>query len=208
MTPRQIVAWVSVGLLLIAIGTLVGIAATRAMDLPPSDGKSLAGIVQSIEEKDLGAIRSVEYERDWWKITGMWEVMVCKESCLKLYIDPKTGDERRRKSDDLEDELPPANTQGPSGIAKSFEDRKSGFITEIEFEHGAWQVKYREARGLSGALQPAKKRVFEPTRVPLTMGKPAPVIPPPEMDMTPPAQLTPMEPFDLPPRETLIRVAI
>lgn len=207
MTRRQIAAWLVGALLLLGAGTLVVMAVSRAMDLPPSEGQSLTAIVHSVERKDLGAIRSVEYERDWWKATGLWEITVCKESCLKLYIDPKTGDERRRKSDDLEDELPPANTRGPSTITKSFEDRKLGFITEIEFEHGAWHVKFREARGLSGALQPTKRRVFEPTRVSFNKGQPAPhATPPAQMGPTPPTQIGPLEPFHAPPKENLIRV--
>lgn len=164
MTRRQIATWLVGALLVLCLAAFAAITLNRVMDLPPSDGQRLTAIVQSVERKALGAIQGVEYERDWWKMTGLWEITVCEERCLKLYIDPKSGEERRRKSDDLEDELPPASTQKPSAIAKSFEDGKLGFITEMEFEHGAWQVKFREARGLSGALQPTKRLVFEPKR--------------------------------------------
>lgn len=162
MTRRQIVSWLIGAALLLGAGALAWMAAMRTLDLPPSDAHSLAGILHSVERKDVGAIKSVEYERDWWQLTGAWEVTACKQSCFKLYIDPKTGEERRRKSDEAEDELPPARTQGATAIARSFEQGKFGFITEMEFEHGAWQVKFREARGLTGALQPTRRRVFEP----------------------------------------------
>jgi hypothetical protein len=201
MTRRQIATWLVGALLLLGGGTLAAIAVMRAMDLPPSDGQSLTAIVQSVERKDLGAIRSVEYERDWWQVSGLWEITLCKERCLKLYIDPKTGEERRRKSDDLEDELPPANTQGPSAIAKSYEEGKLGFITEIEFEHGAWQVKFRETRGLFGALEATKRRVFAPAPVSFSKERPVP-------RAAPPAHMEPREPFRSPSQSNLIRVGI
>jgi hypothetical protein len=186
MTRRQIATWL-VGMLLSVGGvTLLAITVVRAMDLPPSDGQSLTAIVQSVEREGLGAIRSVEYERDWWQISGLWEITVCKENCFKLYIDSKTGEERHRRPKNSKDELPPANTQGPSAIAKSFEDGKLGHITEIEFEQGVWQVEYREARGLIGALQPTKRRVFTPA--PVSFSKELPVPP-----SAPPANIEPRE---------------
>ena len=199
MTRKQIAAWLAAGLLLLGAGTLAVITVIRTMDLPPSDGQSLTAIVGSVEQKKLGAIRSVEYEREWWQASGWWEITACKESCFKLYFDPKTGEETRRSSDELEDELPPANMQGPSVIAKHFEDRKLGFITEIEFENGAWQVKFRESRSLSGALQPTKRRVFEPTHASLRKELQVP-------RATPPAQRGPRAPFLAPSRDNLIRV--
>lgn len=168
MTRRQIATWLIGALLVLGAGTLAVIGAMRALDVPPTGAQSLAGILQSVERKDVGAIHGAEYERDWWRLSGDWQVTACKESCLTLYIDAKTGEERRRKSEDLDDEAPPPNAQGAAALARSFEERKLGFITEMEFEHGAWQVKYREVRGLSGALQPTKRRVFEPVQASLT----------------------------------------
>jgi hypothetical protein len=199
MTRKQIANWLAGGLLALGAGALVVVAVIRAMDLPPSDSESLAAIVQSVESKNLGAIRSVEYERAWWQLRGLWEITACVETCFKLYIDPRTGVERHRNSEGLEDQLPPPNTQGPSGIAKFFEDRKLGFITEIEFEHGAWQVTFREARGLTGALQPNKQRVFEPIHTSL---KKEDLVP----RTTPPVDVGPREQFPTPSREKLIRV--
>lgn len=171
MTRRQIVAWLIAALLFLAAGALAGIAATRALDVPPTDAQSLTAILLSVERKGVGTVRSVEYERDWWQLTGDWEVTACKETCLTLYIDAKSGEERRRKSDELEDDVPP-DVRGAAALARSFEEGKLGFITEMEFEHGAWQVKYREARGLAGALQPTKRRVFEPVRASSLTRKP------------------------------------
>jgi hypothetical protein len=199
MTPKQIATRLAGGLLAVGAGALVVVGVIRAMDLPPSDSESLAAIVQTVERKNLGAIRSVEYEREWWQLRGLWEITACVESCFKLYIDPKTGVERRRNSEEVEDQLPPPDIQGPSAIAKFFEDRKLGFITEIEFAHGAWQVKFREARGLTGALQPSKQRVFEPLRTSLRKEEFVP-------RTTPPADIAPPGRFPTPDREKLIRV--
>lgn len=187
LARRQIAIWLVAALLLLCSGTLAAIAAMRAMGLPPSDGQSLAAIVQSVERKDLGAIGSIEYERDWWRVGGSWEFTVCREGCFKLYIDPRTGEEGRRELDESKRELPPANTQSPSAIAKSFENGRFGFITEIEFEQGAWQVEFREARGLYGALQPTKRRVFEPTPIPMSRERRVPRSAPPMIRVSAPA---------------------
>jgi hypothetical protein len=169
------------------------------MDLPPSDGRSLTSIVQSVEQKGLGVIQSVEYERDWWTITGRWKVTACNERCLKLYIDPRSGEEVRRKSDDLEDELPPPNTQGAAAIAKSFEGGKRGYLLEMEFEHGAWKVEFREERGLLGALKPSRQRVYQPTAIPASEQSKAP-------RLRRPMESAPGEPPRLPASRNEIRV--
>jgi hypothetical protein len=115
----------------------------RTLELPPSDGQALSAIVQSVERQDLGIIRSVEYERDWWKLNGRWEVSVCKERCVEIYIDARSGMEERRKSGDSEDPLPPMDGKALSAISRSVEERKAGVITEMEFEDGRWEVELR-----------------------------------------------------------------
>jgi hypothetical protein len=179
MTRRRIARWTAAAFLFIAAGFLVGTTITRLLDLPPSDGESLANIVQSVEQKELGAIQSLEYEREWWQPSGSWEVVACHDQCTKLYIDAKTGHETRREFKDAKDDLAPANSKDPVAIAKSFEIAK-GVITEIEFERGAWHVKYREQGGLFGALQPTKRRAFEPSRAAPTQERVAPPMTPPE----------------------------
>jgi hypothetical protein len=185
MTRRQITVWVAGALLLVCAGALVGTTVTRALDVPPSNGQSLAAIVQSVEQNGLGVIQSIEYEREWWQLSGSWEIKTCKERCLRLRIDPKSGKEVHRKSYDLEQELPPVNTQGPSVIATSFERGKLGVITEIEFEDGVWQVEFRENGGLWGAWEATKRRVFQPAPNPVSKGRGS--------DAPPPAHAVPGE---------------
>ncbi|GIL21301.1 MAG: PepSY domain-containing protein [Candidatus Jettenia sp.] len=57
---------------------------------------------------------------------------------------PKSGKEKRRKTDDSDDELPPANTKPLSAIVQSLEDRNQGVITNVEFDEGLWEVELRE----------------------------------------------------------------
>jgi hypothetical protein len=162
MTRRRLATLATVGILLIASGVLLGAGVTQLLDLPPRDSQSLVSILQSVERKGLGVIQSAEYERVWWRISGVWEIVACKDRCMELHIDPKSGQEVHRKSEELKDELPPPNAQSPSAIAKAFEVSNRGLITEIEFENGAWQLKFRESRGLLAALQPYKRRVVQP----------------------------------------------
>ena len=76
MTRRRIAVWLSSALVLAGIGALAASVLIRAMELPPSGGQALAAIVQSVERKDLGVIKSIEYEPDWWKLGGWWEISV------------------------------------------------------------------------------------------------------------------------------------
>jgi hypothetical protein len=161
---RQIALRLLAVLVLAALGAVGGVAAIRALELPPADGVPLAGLVQSVEKRHAGFVRSIEYERDWWRFGGAWELEVCAETCVKLSIDAATGEELAREADDPRDGLPPPETKGPAAIAKSFADHHLGVITEIEFAHGVWQVEFRGERGLLGALKPNLRRVFEPVR--------------------------------------------
>jgi len=164
MTARRIAFWLLATLLMLAVGVLAGVALTRAMDLPPAKARSLSDILSAVERKGLGAVAGVEYEREWWQLTGRWEVRVCAQECLELTIDPQTGQEMTRKPADAENGVPPQNAASPTQITRVFEQRGLGVILEMEFAHGAWQVEFREARGLLGALQPTRRRVYEPLR--------------------------------------------
>lgn len=163
MSKKKIAAWLLGAILLMAVGMLAGVGFSRVMDLPPADGMSLVAIVESVERKDIGVVQSVEYERAWWQLRGVWEVKVCKARCVRMEIDPMTGAELRRKSEELKDELPPSNTRTASHVARSFEAGRLGNVTEIEFEHGAWQVRFRDRRGLLGALQPDQRGLIPAT---------------------------------------------
>jgi undecaprenyl-diphosphatase len=161
MTPPRIGMLAVAGILFISATVLVGGLATRMLDVPPRGGHSVGSILLSVEQQGLGIIHSAEYERDWWRMSGVWEVTACKDRCMELHIDPMTGLELRRKAEKLKDELPSPNAQSPSAIARSFEVSNAGVITEIEFEDGAWEITYRESRGLRGALQSKKRRVLQ-----------------------------------------------
>jgi hypothetical protein len=87
----------------------------------------------------LGVFTSAELDDGWW------EVKVCKAgACQKLYIDPTSGAEKRRRQADSHDELPPANARPLSAIVQSIEDRGLGAITEVEFDDGFWEVEFRK----------------------------------------------------------------
>ena len=69
ITRKQIAVSLAAAVLLAGIGALAATVLIRAMELPPSDGQALAAIVQSVERKRPGDIKSIEYEPDWWKLT-------------------------------------------------------------------------------------------------------------------------------------------
>ena len=162
---RLIFLWLLAGLALASVSAFAGFLVGRGLDLPPPNGVTLETILRSVEQKNLGTMRSIEYERKWWQRTGVWQLDVCRDACLKLDIDPRSGAEVRRKSADgpAAHAMPPPSTQGLAAVVRSFTDRNSGVIMEIEFEHGAWQIKYR-VRGLVGIFQPSQSRVLEPVR--------------------------------------------
>lgn len=110
-----------------------------ASDLPPSGSKLLSTILKSVEGQEFGVITGAEFDDGWW------EVKVCKDdACQKRYIDPKSGDENRRRKTDTDNELPSANAKSLSAIVQSVEDRGLGFITEVEFDDGFWEVELRK----------------------------------------------------------------
>jgi hypothetical protein len=106
----------------------------QADELPPQGSQPLSKILQSVEKKDLGRISEAEFDH------GLWEVKVCKEhACEKLYIKPQNGHVVRRKNKGPDD-IPPEGATPVSKIVKSIEAHQLGTITELEFEHGMWNV--------------------------------------------------------------------
>lgn len=83
----------------------------------------------------------------------MWEVKVCAtDGCQKLYINPKSGKEKRRKRIGS-DEIPPTNVLILSTIIQSFEARKLGTITDVEFDEGFWDVElFKRGQGIELAI--------------------------------------------------------
>lgn len=123
-------------LLLVVSVLLATMAIIGAGELPPPGSKPLSAILKSVEGQELGVIMSAEFDDSWW------EVKVCKSlDCLKLYIDPRSGGEKRRETDDSDDELPPENIKPLSAIIQSLEDRNLGIITDVEFDEEFWKVK-------------------------------------------------------------------
>lgn len=117
---------------------LAPLSGADAGELPPPDARPLSVILQSVEEQKLGSISEAEFD------DGFWEVKVCASSaCQKLYLDPRTAAEKYRRKTDTE-EIPPANSMPISTIIQSVEARELGTITEVEFEHGFWEVELRK----------------------------------------------------------------
>ena len=120
-----------------------------ASELPPPGGKPLSAILKSVEGQLLGVITSTDFDDGWW------EVKVCKaHACQKLYIDPKSGEEKRQREADS-DEIPPENAMLLSTIIQSVEASGLGIITEVDFDDGSWEVDLRkDGREIELAIDP------------------------------------------------------
>jgi hypothetical protein len=121
-----------------------------AGELPPAGSKPLSAIIQSVEGQKAGVVTSSEFD------DGLWEVKVCEgRACNKLYIDPTSGAEQRRRKTDA-DELPPAHAKPLSAIVRSIEGGNTGIITEIEFDDGFWEAELRhDGRKIKLEVDPA-----------------------------------------------------
>lgn len=109
-----------------------------AGEAPPPYSRPLSAILSSVEMQRLGGIAEAEFD------SGLWEVKVCDaRACQKLYIDPRSGRETRRRSTGAE-EMPPANAKLLSTIVESIESTRSEVITEVEFDDGFWEVELRK----------------------------------------------------------------
>lgn len=139
---RSLLLGVSV---LLATITIVG-----AGELPPPGSKPFSAILKSIEGQELGVITSAEFDDGWW------EVKVYKgRDCFDLYIDPKSGEEKRREPVLAGNELPPANVKTLSSIIQSLEGRKPGVIMGVEFDDGFWEVKlHKDGREIKLDIDP------------------------------------------------------
>jgi hypothetical protein len=134
MTSKSIMSF------LLGLGLfLAPLSMAGAGEVPPPGSKPLSAILKSLEGQELGVFTSTEFDDGWW------EVKVCKAgACQKLYIDPKSGEEKRRRKADSDDALPPANAKSLSAIVQSIEDRGMGTIMEVEFDDGFWKVELRK----------------------------------------------------------------
>jgi hypothetical protein len=125
--------------ILLVFGLLLApLSVTVAGDLPSPGSRPLSAILKSVEEQRLGAITEAEFEDD------LWEVKICDVgACHKLYIDARSGEEKRRRRA-FPAEIPPANAMLLSTIVESVEARELGVITEVDFDDGFWEVVLRK----------------------------------------------------------------
>ncbi|GHU46095.1 hypothetical protein AGMMS50289_18700 [Betaproteobacteria bacterium] len=127
-----------------------------AGDVPPADSKPLSEILKAVEQQKLGVISESEFDNDFWELNdGFWKVKVCNAgACQKLYIDPKSGTEKRRRKTDSDD-IAPTDAMPLSAIVQAVEASGLGIITEVEFDDGYWKLELRkDARKIKLALDP------------------------------------------------------
>jgi hypothetical protein len=126
------------------VGVLLLGAGSASADRPPADSKPLSEILQGVEKSRPGAVISAEFERQ------LWEIVVCDaggRQCREVYVDPRTGQDRRVGRESSWEIRPPTSGKIASEIARSVEDRKLDLITEIQYDDPVWEVKVRAERG-------------------------------------------------------------
>ena len=136
--------------ILLVFGLLLApLSVAGAGDFPSPGSKPLSAILKSVEEQRLGVITEAEFD------DGLWEVKICDVgACQKLYIDPRSGEEKRRRNT-YPDKMPPANAMPLSTIVQSVEARESGVITEVDFDDGFWEVElHKDGRKSKLAIDP------------------------------------------------------
>lgn len=136
--------------ILLVFGLLLApLSVAGAGELPSPGSRPLSAILKSVEEQRLGVITEAEFDN------GLWEVKICDVgACQKLYIDPRSGEEKRRRKTSP-DEMPSANAMLLSTIVQSVEARQLGVITEVDFDDGFWEVELRkDGRKIKLAIDP------------------------------------------------------
>jgi len=117
---------------------LAPLCIAEAGEIPPQGSKSLSEILKSVEQQKLGGIAEAEFD------DCLWEVKACDVgACQKLYIDPMSAEEKRRRKTDS-DEMPPANAVPLSRIIQSVEARGLGILTEVEYDNALWELDLRK----------------------------------------------------------------
>lgn len=126
---------------LLAVFTLILFLPPVAMadEMPPPGSKPLSAVLKSVEKDKSGLVTEAEFDDQ------RWEIKICRAGdCQKLYIDPVTGTESRRRKTAPDDDLPPADAVPLSAVVQSIEDRNLGVVTEAEFDDGLWEIKVRK----------------------------------------------------------------
>ena len=102
------------------------------------DNQTLSAILKSVEEKEKGIITKAAYDE------GLWEVKICETgNCQKIYIDPVTWKEIRRRATEGKN-VPPANSLSMTVIVKNIEGLNAGKIKEVEFDNGNWKAEVKK----------------------------------------------------------------
>jgi hypothetical protein len=135
---------------LLVFGLLLApLSVAGAGELPSPGSMPLSAILKSLEEQGLGVITEAEFD------DGLWEVKICDAgACQKLYIDPMSGEEKRRRETGS-DEIPPADAMPLSTIVQSVDAGGLWVVTEVHFDDGFWEVELRKAgRKVKLAIDP------------------------------------------------------
>lgn len=115
--------------------TLASVTAAHAATAPPPNAKPLSRILSMIKSKTGERIGEAEFEH------GQWEVKTCNyDGCQKRYIDPISGLQKRQKKTSAT-AYPRTNVTPITTIVKRLEHNGVGTITEVDFEHGQWEIK-------------------------------------------------------------------
>lgn len=102
-------------------------------ELPPTNGKALSEILQSLENQGYLA-NEADYE------SGIWTIEACKTNdCSKITFNAGTGNEVSRKSADQT--TLPAEAKPLSRVVKTFENTNGNALHEVEFDDGLWKIE-------------------------------------------------------------------
>jgi hypothetical protein len=123
------------------VGMILGLASASALaERPPTGAKALSTVLDAVDSSHPGTVISAEFDdRRWTVVTCAGEGRACRE----LGIDPLSGKEVRSSSESEWGRRPPAGGKTAAQIARSVEERNLGVITELEFDHPAWEVSVR-----------------------------------------------------------------
>jgi uncharacterized membrane protein YkoI len=110
-------------------------AAVRSDEAPPADAKTMAEIVQILEEAGYGPLVDVSFD------DGGWEVEAYKGGAsLELTVDPTSGNVLSEHRDDSEPR-PPAGSLKLSEVLAALEKAGHSKFDEASFERRYWEVE-------------------------------------------------------------------
>jgi uncharacterized membrane protein YkoI len=136
MEARTVIVWrFAMRILLFAVA-LTLTTSPALSDTPPEGTRPLSEIAAAVERMNLGVITGIEMD------DGRWEVEICgSENCVKLHVDPKTGEVlKRRNRSDCDEERPPKDAIPLSRILGNAESGDGVVVKEVEFDDGYWEI--------------------------------------------------------------------